>query len=275
MSVIRHYAVMTLSLLSLAGCASNYGGPIGGSGQAVLSPEERRLQDLENKTAAMSRRLDNLNASGTDQELARLRDELRELRGMVEKIRYDSDQRDKTAKDQYLDIDQRLQRLESGAQAAAPAAPTLPSAVPGATPGTLATAPTPQRPTVASPEEEAAYLATFDLLKNGKYDDAIRGFKSMQQQWPQGRYADNAWYWMGEAYYVKRDYTGALGSFQTLVDRYPTSPKLADGLVKVGLCQIELKRTAEAKATLQRVTREFPTSNAASIARQRLEALGG
>ena len=269
MSGYRRSALLLLSILSVSGCADT-GGPIGGSGQ--LSPQERRLQDLENKTAAVSRRLDNLNSSATDQELSRLRDDLRDLRGTVEKLRYDSDQRDRTTKDLYQDINSRLQRLEGTAP---PAVSNAPGVIPGATPGTIATAPTPQRPTVASPEEESAYLSTFDLLKNGKYDDAIRGFKSMQQQWPQGRYADNSWYWMGEAYYVKRDYNGALSSFQALVDRFPTSPKLADGLVKVGLCQIELKRTSEAKATLQRVTREFPTSNAANIARQRLETLGG
>ncbi len=271
MSAYRSSALLLLSTVLISACA-DFGGPIDGSGQSQLSPQERRLQDLENKTATMSRRLDNINSSATDQEIGRLRDELREIRGMVEKLRYDSDQRDRTSKDYLADIDQRLQRLEGTAP---PVVSAAPSTIPGATPGTLATAPTPQRPTVASPEEEAAYLATFDQLKNGKYDDAIRGFKSMQQQWPQGRYADNSWYWMGEAYYVKRDYNGALGSFQTLVDRYPTSPKLADGLVKIGLCQIELKRTGEAKATLQRVTREFPTSNAANIARQRLEQLGG
>jgi tol-pal system protein YbgF len=271
----RRSALLALSILSISGCA-DFGAPIGGS-SGQLSPQERRLQDLENKTALMSRRLDNMNSAATDQEISRIRDELRELRGVLEKLRYDSDQRDRLSKDQYQDIDSRLQRLEGGAPVPAGATTTVPGAtVPSVTPGTIATVPTPAvRPAVASPEEEAAYLATFDMLKNGKYDQAIQGFKSMQQQWPQGRYADNAWYWMGEAYYVKRDYTGALASFQSLVDRYPTSPKLADGLVKIGLCQIELKRTSEAKATLQRVTREFPNSNAANIARQRLESLGG
>jgi tol-pal system protein YbgF len=267
----RLTALMGLSLVALSGCA-DFGGPINGSGQPVLSPQERRLQDLENKTTQMSRRLDAINSSGQDQDLARLRDEVRDLRGSIEKLRYDADQRDRAAKDQYQDLNSRLQRFEGTAP---PVMSGAPGTIPGATPGTIASAPTAQRPTVASPEEEAAYLATFDLLKNGKYDDAIKGFKSMLDQWPQGRYADNAWYWMGEANYVKRDYTSALTSFQSLVDKFPTSPKLADGLYKVGLCQIELKRTSEAKATLQRVTREFPTSNASNLSRQKLEQLGG
>lgn len=268
----RLSALMAMSLLALTGCA-DFGGPISGSGQPVLSPEERRLQDLENKTAQMSRRLEAMSASGSDQDLLRLRDEVRELRGIVEKLRYDSDQRDRGTKEYLQDLNSRLQRFEG---AIPPVIGAFPGTIPGATPGTMASVPSAaQRPAVASPEEESAYLATFDLLKNGKYDDAIRGFKSMLAEWPQGRYADNAWYWMGEANYVKRDYTAALSSFQSLVDRFPTSPKLADGLYKVGLCQIELKRSSEAKATLQRVTREFPTSNAANLSRQKLEQIGG
>jgi len=244
-------------------------GPINGSGQPVLSPEERRLQDLENKTASVSRRLDTITNSAAEQDYNKLKDELRDLRGIVEKLRYDSDQRDRSSKDQLQAIDQRLQRLEGTAPGA------VGGTIPGATPGTISSAPIAPRPAVASPEEEAAYLATFDLLKNGKYDDAVRGFKSMLERWPQGRYADNAWYWMGEANYVKRDYNAALSSFQSLVDRFPTSPKLADGLYKVGLTQIELKRVSEAKATLQRVAREFPSTNAATLSRQKLDQLGG
>lgn len=268
MSGNRLSAVLMFSLTALAGC-SNFGGPISGSGQQVLSPEERRLQDLENKTATMSRRLETINSSAAEQDFNKLRDELRDLRGIVEKLRYDSDQRERSSKDLYQDLDQRLQRLEGTAPGA------ISGTVPGATPGTISSAPVAPRPAVASPEEEAAYLSTFDLLKNGKYDDAVRGFKSMLERWPQGRYADNAWYWMGEANYVKRDYTSALTSFQALVDRFPTSPKLADGLYKVGLTQIELKRVSEAKATLQRVAREFPASNAANLSRQKLDQLGG
>ena len=273
MTAHRLSALTGLSLIALSGCA-DFGGPVNGASGGVLSPEERRLQDVENKTTQLSRRIDTMNSSATDQDVARLRDEVRDLRGVVEKLRYDSDQRDRQAKDQYADLNGRLQRFEAGSP---PVTSTAPAMVPGANPGIIATVPPAGtgRAATATPEEESAYLATFDLLKNGKYDDAIRGFQSMLQQWPQGRYADNAWYWMGEANYVKRDYNTALTSFQSLVDRFPASPKVADGLYKVGLCQVELRRTAEARATLTRVTREYPTANAANLARQKLAQLGG
>lgn len=267
-------AALALVLLT-GGCASDFGGPISNSSKTVLSPEERRLQEVETKTAQLTRRLDAMNATQTDQDLTRMRDEMRFLRGDVEKLRFDLDNRDRSTKELFASLDRRLAQVEAGGGAAAAGGGgAAPSAVVTTTPGTMAPAGAP-RAAVATPEEERAYLGTFDLLKNGKYDDAIKGFRGMLDQWPQGRYADNGWYWMGEAQMVKRDYAGAANSFQSLVQGFPSSPKVADGLYKLGLSQIELKKPVDAKAALQRVIREYPSTNAANLAKQKLDQLGG
>lgn len=258
--------------LFVGGCASDFGGPISSSSKTVLSPEERRLQEVETKTAQIMRRLDSLNLSQTDQDLTRIRDEVRFIRGDIEKLRFDLDNRDRSSKELFGNLDRRVQALESGGGAAA--SPGASATVATTSPGTLAPAVAPKA-AVATPEEERAYLGTFDLLKNGKYEDAIKGFRGMLDQWPQGRYADNGWYWMGEAQMVKRDFTGAANSFQSLVSGFPSSPKMADGLYKLGLAQVELKKTAEAKASLQRVIRDFPSTNAANLAKQKLDQVGG
>lgn len=263
-------AALALVLLT-GGCASDFGGPISSSNKTALSPAERRLQEVETKTAQITRRLDAMNASQTDQDLTRLRDEIRFLRGDVEKLRFDLDNRDRSSKELFASFDRRLAQLEAGGGGAGAAA--APAGVVSTAPGTLA--PAAPRSAVASPEEERAYLGTFDLLKNGKYDEAIRGFRSMLDQWPQGRYADNGWYWMGEAQMVKRDYAGAANSFQSLVQGFPSSPKVADGLYKLGLSQIELKKPVDAKSALQRVIRDYPSTNAANLAKQKLDQLGG
>ncbi len=285
---VHGYAIVLLGLGTLAGCANQ--GRVDGGGD-VLSPQERRLQTVETRMAEMSRRLDGVNYAGLDQDNMKLRDDLRALRGEVERLRFDYDNQTKRNKDQYIDLDRRLQRIESanvaatqaaGAQqqATAPAVayPTASSSV-SAAPVSAAPAAAAGGPVVISnggggtPEEEGAYLATFDLLKNGKYDDAIRGFRSMLDKWPNGRYSDNATYWMGEAFYVKRDYKSALTSFQTVLDKFGNSPKAPDAMLKVGLSQIELKQNDQAIATLQKVIKTYPTANAANLAKQRLEQL--
>ncbi|SFF32194.1 tol-pal system protein YbgF [Fontimonas thermophila] len=271
----------------LAGCASSFGGPIAG-GSDNLSPTERRLQAVESRVAELSRRLDAVNLTGMDQENIRLRDDLRQIRGEMERLRFDFDQAQRRSREQYLDLDRRLQRLENpgaatGAVVGARVEPsgTITTTTPA--PGTAAPLPpaadggAPPPVTIssgsgASPEEEGAYLTAFDALKNGKYDEAIRGFRALLEKWPQGRYADNALYWSGEAYYVKRDYKSALLAFQAVLQRFPNSPKAPDAMLKTGLVQLDLKQEAEGRATLKRLVETYPQSNAAKLAQQRLGA---
>ena len=277
---------LSLMLATLSGCASSMGGQVDGRADA-LSPEERRLQALETKMAQMQRRLDALNTTRFDEDNQRLKDDMRTLRGDVEKTRFDYTQQDRRGKDLYMDLDRRLQRLEAGGVAAAAAAtapvsayaPPVPAGPTSAyTPPSATTAPAVAgaavvvSPQVGSPEEEGAYLATFDLLKNGKYDDAIRGFGDMLDKWPNGRYADNAAYWMGEANYVKRDYSAALTAFQRVLKSYPNSAKTPDAMLKIGLTYTELKQPDLAKSAFQQLVQKYPNSNAAKLATQRLNA---
>ena len=296
-SNLAGYALVLVGLSTLAGCATTR--RVDGGGD-VLSPEERRLQTVETRMVEMSRRLDSVNYAGLDQDNVKFRDDLRALRGEVERLRFDYDNQTKRSKDQYADTDRRLQRLEAanvvatqaaqvaiaqGAIAAPapapvatyPAAPAAPSV--SAAPVAAAPAASNGGPVVISnggggtPEEEGAYLATFDLLKNGKYDDAIRGFRSMLAKWPKGAYADKATFWMGDTYYFKSDYKSAQASYQGVLDNFPTSQKVPEALLKVGLCQIQQKQTDQGKATLQKVIQSYPASNAANLAKQRLESL--
>ncbi|MEQ1439979.1 tol-pal system protein YbgF [Fontimonas sp. SYSU GA230001] len=265
----------------LAGCAGGYGGPISG-GADKLPPSERRLQVVESRVAELSRRLDAANLTGMDQDNLKLRDDVRQLRGEVERLRYEFDQTQKRGRDQYLDLDRRLQRLETGgaampsgigAKVEASGTITTPPAV-GPTQASsadgIAAPVTISSGSGASPEEEGAYLTAFDALKNGKYDDAIRGFKALLEKWPQGRYADNALYWSGEAYTIKRDYKSALAAFQAVLQRFPNSPKGPDAMLKAGLTQFELKQDAQGRETLKKLVDTYPQSNAAKLAQQRL-----
>lgn len=285
-----HTATLMLSAILLGGCVGN-GGAVASNSPDNLSPEEKRMQSLESRQLQMQRRLDALNTARFDDDNLRLRDEMRALRGEVEKLRFDQQAQDKRSKELYQELDRRLQAQESRTASTAPTASVNPPVTLSATPTLSAPAGLPMAPVgaapvaagappvavisqgVGTPEEEAAYLSSFDLLKNGKYDDAIKGFQGVLAKWPNGRYADNAAYWMGEANYVKKDFSGAQAAFQTVVSSYPASPKSADAMLKLGLTQVELKQVDQAKQTLTMVIQKYPTSNAAKLAQQKLLAI--
>ena len=125
----------------------------------------------------------------------------------------------------------------------------------------------------ASADEEAIYLKSFDQLRAGKYDAAIGGFKAMLGKYPQGNYADNAWYWMGESYHVKGDDNNALRSYQSLLQQFPASPKVPDALLKTGVIYQDQNKTPQARDAYQKLLKAYPSSNAASQARSRLAQL--
>ena len=59
-------------------------------------------------------------------------------------------------------------------------------------------------------EVQAAYDEAFQALKELRYADAAESFQSFMDQYPNSDLADNAQYWLGESYYVTRNYEIAL-----------------------------------------------------------------
>lgn len=251
--MLRIAALIGAAVL-LAGCA-DFGGPIGGNGP--INPQEQRLQSLETRLGDVTRKLENLTLAAQSQSTAKLEAEVRGLRGEVERMRFELENSERRARELYQDLDKRVARVENEGRARLSMEPRI-------------AAPPPVPP---SQEEESAYTAVFEQLRAGKYDESIAGFKDMLSKWPQGRYADNAWYWLGESHYAKKEYDAALTAFRSLLEQFPTSPKAPDALFKVGLCQVEKKQKSDARQSWQQVIADYPNSNAAGLARQRLDQL--
>ncbi|MDE1923810.1 MAG: tol-pal system protein YbgF, partial [Gammaproteobacteria bacterium] len=121
--------------------------------------------------------------------------------------------------------------------------------------------------------EQADYQAALDLLKNGRYDQAIAAFSRFIAAYPQSEFADNAQYWIGETHNVNRDFTAALKAFQAVVDVYGQSRKLPDAMLKIGYCDDELHRPEEARRVLGEVVAKFPGTSVATLAAERLKKM--
>jgi tol-pal system protein YbgF len=201
----------------------------------------------------------------------------------------------KDRSDEIARLRARVEAIEAEARAAKapPPAPVAPAPVappppPVAKPPAVARvvpppvqpppAPRGQRPREAparteSPEQAyAAALATFRAREHGQ---AVLDFLDFIAKYPRHSLVANAQYWIGEAYYVQRDYRQALAEFQKVPEVAPGSAKAADALLKIGLCQRNLRDEARARQTWQRVMRDFPQSEAALKARGFLKPEAG
>ena len=243
---------------------------------AFAMPAHAQRQSLADRVASLEQQAAS-DRGNTDllNQVNQLRTEMQQLREMVEQLQNENEQLKQRNRDQYLDLDGRLNRLEGGA---VPAAPTpAPAAV--AAPATSTPASAERAPSVhgdvgamaQSGDERAAYNVAFDALKGGNYADAAQLFLSFLELYPNGTYTPNAMYWLGESYYVTQNYQLAGQQFRGLLDRYPTHDKAAGALLKLGLAEYGLGKVDEAERTLAAVIAKYPGSDVASTADDRLQ----
>src|SRR5699024_5249539 len=121
------------------------------------------------------------------------------------------------------------------------------------------------------PGADKAYKATFDKLRNGKYNDAISGFEDFVKKYPNSTKTADALYWLGQARYVQGDLSGASDALQKMVDAYPKNPNIASALLRIGVIKQTVGKKEQAQATFQRILKDYPDSNAAGKAREKLQ----
>lgn len=229
----------------------------------VTAPEQdpvvQKLTEFDSRLLRIERVMTNQSLLDLSQRNEALQNEIRTLRGQLDELQHNVNRTQTQLREQYNDVDRRITTLESGGSAGLGSTPSAASAG----------LPVPQG------DDRANYQAAFDLLKDGKYPEATAGFKQFLTTFPDSVLADNAYYWLGESYYVTKQFTEALKSFRTVIDKYPASRKMPDALLKIGYCNYELKNWGEARTSLTRVVQQYGDTTAARLANERLAKMGG
>jgi tol-pal system protein YbgF len=116
--------------------------------------------------------------------------------------------------------------------------------------------------------------ATADYQR-GRYDLARQGFEDYAEKFPRTDLSDDALYWAGECWSAQKKPREAIAEFDKLFRAYPQSDKAPAAHLKKGIAHLELGEKAQAMVELNFVVNQFPGSDEAKSARQRLKALGG
>ncbi|HEY5952396.1 MAG TPA: tol-pal system protein YbgF, partial [Kofleriaceae bacterium] len=115
----------------------------------------------------------------------------------------------------------------------------------------------------------ADYRAAVELVRGGKTSDAVGALRAFLKNYPRNEYADNAQYWLGEAFYASKDYQHALVEFRATIETYPRGNKVPDALLKVGYCYSALGQADKARAVLEQVVNLYPKTEPAALAAKR------
>jgi len=228
-----------------------------GDTEAVLGQLDRRTREANTESsrqiAALSTRVDTLSA-----EMTRVSARLDELSQRIEALRR---------------------------ELASRPAPAPPSA--GPTPAAPGAAGVPR--SSGGPTPEQAYQAAYLDFSKGNYPLAVAGFREFVRRYPDAALADQAQYWVGESLFSQaraslaagqsdkatRELEQAVQEFRRVSLNYPRGDKVPTALYKEALALLELKQTRLAQTRLQYLLDNFPQSEEAPLAKERLANLGG
>jgi tol-pal system protein YbgF len=271
---------------------------------AFAGPAYAQRQSLAERVSALEQQAQSHGGAQGNIELVNqinaLQSQVQTLQGQVEELRHQLDEMKNRSKEQYIDLDSRIGRLEgrnpTGAAPPPPTANPNNGNLPDMNLNGAQSAPPPQQlppdaqpmdaqqmappdrgappPVASSPEDmKAAYDQAFAALKDGRYAESARRFQAFIQQYPNSELTPNAYYWLGESYYVTQNYPISQDTFRKLLAQYPNSQKAPDALLKIGYCQYEQKQWTQAEATLNQVLQKYPNTTVANLAQGRLRAL--
>ncbi len=225
-----------------------------------IAQQQQQILELQRQNQALEARLLKLEEVLKNQglldllnQIESLKADFSKLRGQIEVQNNSTESLEKRQKDFYIDLDNRLRRLEQPSPATAPDSTASKLAMSGS--------------------ETLSYEAAYNLFKIGNYQGAIAAFQNFLKTYPSGNLAPSAQYWIGNAYFALRDFKNAIARQQKLLSGYPDSQKAPDAMLNIASSQLELGDNATARKTLDELIAKYPVSDAADKAKRRLSAI--
>jgi tol-pal system protein YbgF len=136
---------------------------------------------------------------------------------------------------------------------------SLNQAAPPPTPRVNQQASTPSILPPGTPKQRYDYA--FSLLQKRDFETAERALRAFLQQHPEDAHAGNAYYWLGETYYVRKYHEDAAKIFADGYERFPEGSKAPDNLLKLGMSLTAIDRVELACKTFSELLRKFPNAN--------------
>ena len=104
------------------------------------------------------------------------------------------------------------------------------------------------------------YEFAYDSLIRENFTEAEEYFKAFIGEYPKDPLASNAYYWLGETFYVQKKFQLAAISFARGYKNFPKGNKAIDHLFKLALTFLNLDKKEDACATFIKLNVEFPNA---------------
>lgn len=248
--------------------------PLAAGLSLTLGPAEAEesIDELDERLRVVERKLSGEALTDMVNNLRQTRDSLDDIRGQLESIQRRLDELEERQREMYGELDERIRKLETASPSGTDSSDDSES-TDGESDASNGNDEEDTNNAARSADEEQQYSEAFETLRSGNYEAARKQFERLLENHPDGEFADNARYWLGESHYVVRDFDKARKAFKAVLDNHPDSAKRPDALLKIGFIDYEQDNMDSARKTLNRVIDEHPDTTAAEQARKRLQRL--
>lgn len=123
------------------------------------------------------------------------------------------------------------------------------------------------------PNPDNNYKLALETLRAGEVGKARDMFTAFIEQFPSHKLIPNAKYWIGESYYLEKNYEQAIVEFQNVIKEFPGKEKTSAAMLKQALSFRELGDVKSAKFLLRELLDKFPKAEEAPTAKEALHQL--
>ncbi len=110
-----------------------------------------------------------------------------------------------------------------------------------------------------STNEYDLYSKALDTFDRRNYSLARKMFSDILKQYPDGKYASRAHYWIGECFYASGDYASAIAAFNKVIE-YAQGTKKDDAQMKLGMSYLLMGNNSRAKEEFTTLVNRYPNS---------------
>lgn len=260
----------------------------------ISQPNTRDSLSVKDRLRLLEQQMDNLVQMNLPAKIDNLQQQLQQLNGQLEVQAHDIQTLSDQQKSFYQDINQRLSNSKPAKASTTQTAPTAGSfsdAGVSSLPNNTTADPIAKAEAnvtennasaqnaqvtsqiISAGSEDKAYQGAFDLLVNKKTAAATTAFQEFLKAYPNGNYAANAHYWLGELYSQQSKNELAAKEFILVIQKYPHHAKVPDAMLKLAIIHDEAGLHTQAQQELQKLIQKFPDSSAARLAGMRLQQM--
>ena len=210
----------------------------------------KRIELLRGEVTELAKRADTVNRNQIDfaNQVEAIKSDLAKLRGQIEVLTYELEAAQKRQKDFYVDLDNRLRKLEQPPAEARTEAPKA-------------------DPTLETRDYEAALAG----LKAARFKEAAASFLAFIKAYPNSTLAASAHYWGAYAHAQTKDHARAAELFGKFAAGWPNDERAPAALDNRVASLEAIKDVKGAKAALEQLAEKYPNSEPGKKAKLRLK----